>query len=113
MRVPVIILNWNGWEDTFACLESIRGSDCADEVWLVDNGSAQDRSPECLVMLPTLRVLMLGENFGWAGAYNRALKLAAAEGFEIAYLLNNDTLVSSGFLTAAREAMLQDTGLAA
>ena len=40
---PVIILNWNGWEDTFACLRSLREHGDGCPVWLVDNASSDDR----------------------------------------------------------------------
>jgi len=43
-RVSIIILNWNGWQDTIECLESIFRNDYPDyQVILVDNGS-QDGS---------------------------------------------------------------------
>jgi GT2 family glycosyltransferase len=38
--VSVIILNWNGWQDTVRCLESLLASDqAAFRVVLIDNGS--------------------------------------------------------------------------
>ena len=82
-------------------------------VWLVDNGSTVDRSDECRQLSPDLRILKLGENFGWAGGYNRALKIALAEGYEFAYLLNNDTIPEKGFLAAVLEVISQDKKLAA
>jgi len=42
-RVSVIVLNWNGAEDTAECLESLRKTTCPDcEVVVVDNASAGD-----------------------------------------------------------------------
>lgn len=42
-RVCVCILNWNGWRDTLACLESVLRSDHpAFQVVVVDNGSDDD-----------------------------------------------------------------------
>jgi len=41
--VCVIILNWNGWEDTVECLESLRDLDYANyQVVVLDNGSEDD-----------------------------------------------------------------------
>ena len=42
-RVTVIVLNWNGWEDTVECLESLFGVfyPCFDVV-VVDNASEDD-----------------------------------------------------------------------
>jgi GT2 family glycosyltransferase len=98
--VPVMILNWNGWDDTFQCLRSVLACSDVDEVWLVDNGSNEDRSEEARAVYPGLRVLQLNENYGWAGGYNRVLQVAIREGYRFAYLLNNDTTVESGFLAS-------------
>jgi GT2 family glycosyltransferase len=97
--VPVIVLNWNGWEDTFRCLRSLLVCDEVREVWLIDNRSEVDRSDEARALFPGLHVLQLNDNYGWAGAYNRALQLAIEKGYCFAYLLNNDTSTKPGFLT--------------
>ena len=45
-KVSIIILNWNGWEDTIECLESLFQIDYNNyTVVLVDNNS-QDESIE-------------------------------------------------------------------
>jgi GT2 family glycosyltransferase len=113
MQVPVIILNWNGWEDTFDCLRSLREREEASCVWLADNGSREDRSDEAVDVLPGLRVLQWDENYGYTGGYNRALKVAANEGFAYAYILNNDSEVTEGFLHSVVAAAEADPGLAA
>jgi len=42
-HIAVVILNWNGWEDTIVCLESLLRSDYPDfRIILVDNGSTND-----------------------------------------------------------------------
>lgn len=42
-RVSVIVLNWNRWEDTIKCLESVYQLDYGNyDVFLVDNGSTDD-----------------------------------------------------------------------
>lgn len=113
MKLPVIILNWNGWEDTSKCLQALNDQPEVGEVWLVDNGSSVDRSGECLRIMPGLRILQLGENYGWAGGYNRALKIASSEGYELVYLMNNDTIPAPGFLAEASRVMAQDSQFAA
>jgi GT2 family glycosyltransferase len=111
--VPVIILNWNGWQDTFTCVNSVlqSGDDCA--IWVVDNASTEDRAYELTVRFPTVQVMQLDGNYGWAGGYNRALQHALNEGHPYAYLLNNDTLVEPGFLSATLEVTDQQPHLAA
>jgi GT2 family glycosyltransferase len=112
-NVPVILLNWNGWEDTFTCLDSIALIREKVEVWLVDNGSNIDRTDEAVAAYPGLRVLKWNENLGWAGGYNRALRLASQEGYEFAYLLNNDSTVTTGFLSEAVDVCRADPAIAA
>lgn len=47
-KVTIIILNWNGWEDTIECLESVYQIDYTDyDIVVVDNGS-KDKSIEKL-----------------------------------------------------------------
>ncbi len=113
MNVPVMVLNWNGWDDTLSCLRSLSESGEASNVWLVDNGSFVDRSDDCRKVFPELRVLRLAHNYGWAGAYNKALGQALDEGHQMAYLLNNDTIVHPRFLSTPCDTMLSDTRLAA
>lgn len=101
---PVIIANWNGWEDTFRCLRSLAKASDVKAVWLVDNGSDIDRSEEARRLWPGLRVVSLGQNFGFSGGMNRAMRIAAAEGYRFVYLLNNDSTVVPGFLRATLDA---------
>jgi len=42
-KVAIIILNWNGWEDTIECLESVfRNTYPNYQVIVLDNGSTDD-----------------------------------------------------------------------
>ena len=111
--IPVIVLNWNGWDDTIECLQRLREIDDGNLVWLVDNHSTLDRTAECVAIIPSLRVVKLDENFGWSGGYNRALDIASSEGFENAYLLNNDALPEPAFLQEAENVMNSDARAAA
>lgn len=110
---PVMILNWNGWDDVLECLASVRQADDVSPVWLVDNGSDSDRASEALEAFPGLRVVRHRENHGFAGGYNRALRLASGEGYPYAYLLNNDCRALPGFFHHAQRAIAEDPGLAA
>jgi GT2 family glycosyltransferase len=113
MDVPVIILNWNGWDDTLECLRSLRENPEVDQVWLVDNGSFSDRGGDAIAVYPGLRILRWDQNYGYAGGYNRALKVAVQEGFEFAYLLNNDAIVTRNFLSPVVRAARGNDNLAA
>lgn len=99
--VPVLILNWNGWDDTFQCIESIRSAGDGCEIWVIDNGSSKNRQTELAESFPDVKFLGLDQNYGWAGGYNRAIEHMRNLGVKFAYLLNNDTIVQKGFLKHA------------
>lgn len=110
---PVIVLNWNGWDDTFACLRSLREHGDGCPVWLVDNASRDDRRAEATALYPGLRVFRWEDNYGWAGGYNRALQLALRDGYEYVYLLNNDCLLTPGTLQSVIDLARSDDTAAA
>jgi len=102
MRTAIIILNWNT-RDYLArflppLLDSVRGLDA--EVVVADSAST-DGSRELLAeRFPQVRTILLQENFGFTGGYNRALAqlLAAPEAPEYVVLLNSDIEVAAGWL---------------
>jgi GT2 family glycosyltransferase len=110
---PILILNWNGWRQTFECIRSLRAAPNAEEIWLIDNGSLEDVSQEAKSIGPNIRVERWDDNYGWAGGYNRALKLAIDEGYEFVYLINNDCIVDKHFLTHVLDTAATDSKIAA
>ncbi|MBR1732753.1 MAG: glycosyltransferase family 2 protein [Alloprevotella sp.] len=96
-RTAVVILNWNGEAMLRRFLPSVvANTPAADaEIIVADNGST-DGSRELLAReFPTVRVLVLPENYGFAEGYNRALAEVEAEYF---VLLNSDVEVTPRWL---------------
>ncbi|WP_020568312.1 glycosyltransferase family 2 protein [Neolewinella persica] len=136
----ILLLNFNGLDDTIECLESLRAADLgASPVFLLDNGSAPGNAdglrawnattgffeveehadfgltepgvaPASPVWKDALlssagNVLLINQaNLGFAAGNNLLTHLALARGFTEVLLLNNDTTVSPGFLTALASA---------
>ncbi|HKP12224.1 MAG TPA: glycosyltransferase family 2 protein [Blastocatellia bacterium] len=103
--VYVIILNWNNFEDSKRCLESLRAATYASlEVIVVDNGSADGSGERLREQFPDLRFIFNEKNLGFARGCNVAIR-AALEDERCAYvlLLNNDAVVSPHFLEKAIE----------
>lgn len=99
-QVMVLILNWNGLDDTLACLASLRQIDCPDcRVLVVDNGS-DDGSPTIIrERFPAVRVVENGENLGFTGGNNVGLRYALESDADFVLLLNNDTEVAPDVLS--------------
>lgn len=98
-RPWIVILNWNGLEETLDCLDSLAAlpADRA-EILVIDNGSVQDPTAEIAHRFPAVRVERLPRNLGFAGGCNVGIERALAAGAPAVLLLNNDTTVSPGFL---------------
>ncbi len=94
----IVVLNWNGAEETIACLESlvpviIKGY----KLLVVDNGST-DGSPEKIrKAFPAVELLCLPVNLGYARGNNAGFRRVQELQAEFVIFLNNDTIVDSGF----------------
>lgn len=96
-RVFVIVLTFNGWEYTRACLMSVRRAlGDADGVLVVDNGSSDGTITNLARDFPKIEVLRMPENRGWSGGNNAGLEIAHARGYAYALLLNNDATLCDG-----------------
>ena len=103
METSLIIVNWNGRDLLGDCLPSLeKQTEPAEEVIVVDNGSS-DGSVEFLKLsFPSVKVVELDKNYGFAKANNIGIRLA--RGSRIA-LLNNDTVVDSRWLAELNHAL--------
>lgn len=100
----IIILNWNGWEDTVECLESLRQSDADFRVLVVDNGSDDDSVLHIGNYIQDnpyfhVELLQTHENYGFAKGNNEGIRYVAERWDADSYLLlNSDTIVEHDFL---------------
>lgn len=107
--VYVIVLNWNGWQETLECLTSLEVLDYPNyEVVVVDNGSTNGSAEEIRKAKPQVTLLETGRNLGFAGGNNIGIRYALEQGAEYIWLLNNDTVVDPGALTAMIELAEKD-----
>lgn len=97
--VAIIILNWNGREDTLACLDSLSHLMYpAYRVVVVDNGSEDNSVDAIRSAYPQVTLIEAGDNLGFAGGNNLGLEQARAWKAGYVLLLNNDTIVDPDFL---------------
>lgn len=97
--VSIVVLNWNGREDTLECIESVRAITYPNyEVIVVDNGSTDGSVAAIKKKFSDLRVLETGRNLGYAGGNNVGIQAALSQGAEFVLLLNNDTVVAPDLL---------------
>ena len=95
----IIILNWNGWEYTQACLQSLQDEGFRwEDVILVDNRFFDDGSPSAIKShFPTVQLWINKHNLGFTGGNNVGIQQALHQGYTYIMLLNNDTEIGPGF----------------
>ena len=92
-HVVAVVLNYNGLEQTLACLESLAASDWPGlTVLVVDNDSEDDPSVAVTSRFGA-EVIRNDVNLGFAGGMNVGLRRARELGADYVLLLNNDTVV--------------------
>ena len=110
MTVSVVIPTWNGRALLDVVLESLeRQSLAADEVIVVDNGSTDGTVEHLRSRRPSVTVVALGENTGFAAAVNRGIERASGD---VVALVNNDIELHPEFLRELVAGLEADPGAA-
>jgi len=115
--IAIVILNWNGWEDTIACIDSVyRSDDNQFSVIVVDNGSTNDSVEKICEFVNSIEgvkvtqvnegeslkynienrdfiLYKLDKNYGFAKGNNLGLQLLSDQPIDYYWILNNDTEV--------------------
>ncbi len=106
--VTILILNWNGRDDTVECLDSLAQLQYHPlEIVLLDNGSTDDSVAFFRTHYPSATVVDNGVNLGFSEGCNVGIRHALAAGADYVMLLNNDATLAPdalGRLVAAGEA---------
>lgn len=98
--VCVILINYNGAEDTTECVKSLLCSDYLNiRIIIVDNASKHSRI-EYSSDIPKefCDIIYMKENLGFAGANNVGIQYAMKYDPAYVLIINNDTVVCSNFL---------------
>ncbi len=104
-RVAIVVLNWNGIDDTLPCLDSLLSQTYKDfHLVVVDNGSI-DNSKELLDKYQSqhsdmVDVIYNPTNFGFAGGVNTGIEWALNEDFDYVALFNNDAVADKNWLSS-------------
>lgn len=97
IKTAVVILNWNGEAMLRQFLPSVVSGSCEEGtvVYVADNASTDDSCAVVEKEFPSVQLIRLDRNYGFAEGYNRALQQVEAE---YVVLLNSDVEVTEGWL---------------
>ena len=94
VKISIVILNWNQYNDTAECLDSIRKIEHPDfEIILVDNGSVDGSGLSLKKEYPEINLVQNDENLGWAGGSNAGIQYSLDRGSDYILLLKPLQLV--------------------
>ena len=104
--VALVILNWNNPEDTLACLRSVAKLDNPLlRVIVVDNGSTDDSVGRVRNEHPSIALIEIGANLGYAAGNNVGSRFALSYDVDYVCIINNDVIVTPDFLAPMVDAM--------
>jgi GT2 family glycosyltransferase len=104
--VKIIMLNYQNWQDTKACIESVLCSTYTHfEIVIIDNASPNDAVPCLQAAFPTIPILETDRNLGFTGGVNFGIRSVLLQNPEYILVLNPDTLVHPDFLKHLVEAL--------
>ena len=112
--VVIILVNYNGFEDTFDCLKSLQSVKFDNfKIIVVDNASKPNPVPKLKKHFPDVFFIRSEKNLGFTGGNNLGLNKAYELDPKYIFFLNNDTIVSENILPELFNFMENnpDTGL--
>ena len=109
-RVAVVILNYNGADMLRTFLPGVVECSPEAEVVVADNASTDDSVGVLTSLFPTVRLIRLERNWGFADGYNKALEQVDAE---YSILLNSDVEVTEGWIAPMIAALDADSNVVA
>lgn len=109
-RVAVVILNYNGAEMLRTFLPGVVECSPEAEVVVADNASTDDSVGVVTSLFPTVRLIRLERNWGFADGYNKALEQVDAE---YSILLNSDVEVTEGWIAPMLAVLDADSNVVA
>lgn len=95
MKILAIIVTYNGMRWYERCLNSLRQSTIPVDVLVIDNASSDGSADWIAEHYPEVRLLRSAHNLGFGQANNIGLKRVLNEGYDFAFLLNQDAWLYS------------------
>src|SRR3989304_8553833 len=107
--VYVIVLSWNGKNDTLECLASLQQLTYPNaRVVVVDNASSDGTCDAIRSAFPNIELIVNNSNLRFAGGNNVGIRRSLERGAKYVLVLNNDTVVDRDFLSRLVEAAESD-----
>lgn len=106
--VLAVILNFNGWEETLVCIDSILKQTYKNiHIMLIDNGSKDESLEQLNKYNHNDKITFHKEpiNLGFAGGVNVGIKYAIQNSYTYVALINNDAILTDNWVAGLTESL--------
>ena len=104
LKIYVVVLNWNNFEDTDKCIQSLIAiNDQRIRILIVDNRSTDNSATLLKEKYKHIPILISYSNKGYAGGMNIGIKYALDNYADYIILSNNDIIYPDDFLSPMLE----------
>ena len=94
MKVAIVIINWNGSDDTISCITRIgKWSRILPSLFVVDNHSVDGEKQKLKAYLKNFCLIENEDNEGFSEGCNIGIRAALEKQAEVIFLLNNDAFI--------------------
>ena len=104
-RVAVVVLNWNGEEDSLACIAALKKQTQAHIIVAVDNASDDSFVKTVSKNHKDVILLTNSKNKGFSGGVNTGIQYALLKKYDFVALINNDAKPEKQWLEKLIEVM--------
>jgi hypothetical protein len=109
-HVFTIILNTNRRADTLECLASLQTLTYSNHTVIALDNASTDGSVEAIsISFPSVQIVRLTDNRGYAGNNNVGIQAALQQGADWVFVLNEDTILDAECLTRLIEVAESDS----
>ncbi len=95
MKIAVVVINFNGEKLLSKFLPTLIKNTSNADIYIIDNNSDDNSIDYIKSNFPKVKCIILDQNYGFAGGYNRGLNRVNADIF---CLLNNDVEVTKNWI---------------
>lgn len=113
-RVAIVILNWNGADDTLLCVDSLLKQSYKNyDIIVIDNGSKKSDYNKLKSGFKNLNVTLLRNeaNLGFAGGVNTGINYAINNSYDAVALCNNDAIFDKNWLKNLERHLSDETSI--
>lgn len=108
MKCHIVVVNWNGHEDTEQCLVSIEKLQLANIViTVIDNSEDHEPLMTLESSFTDVHFVYNNANVGFAAACNQSMDYEWASDCDIVHFLNNDTVVLCDYVSSVLSLFLE------